>query len=90
MKIPLHELLIKHRQVIAEKEKRSPVAERLLMKAFGVGASKPGLYGAGAKMASKVVRPFLKDDLIHKVADETVDGCARFPCAEQRTFPRLV
>lgn len=66
VKIPLHELLIKHRQVIAEKEKRSPVAERLLMKAFGIGASKPGLYGAGAKMASKVVRPFLKDDLIHK------------------------
>ncbi|GER71816.1 lactate utilization protein B [Weizmannia acidilactici] len=66
VKIPLHELLIKHRQVIAEKEKRSPVAERLLMKAFGIGASKPGLYGMGAKVASKVVRPLLKDDTIHK------------------------
>ncbi|WP_258921061.1 LutB/LldF family L-lactate oxidation iron-sulfur protein [Heyndrickxia coagulans] len=66
VKIPLHELLIKHRQVIAEKEKRSPVAERLLMKAFGVGASKPALYGVGAKVASKVVRPLLKDDVIHK------------------------
>jgi L-lactate dehydrogenase complex protein LldF len=36
------------------------------MKAFGVGASKPALYGVGAKVASKVVRPLLKDDVIHK------------------------
>ena len=43
VKIPLHELLIKHRQVIVEKEGRAPKAEMMAMKMFGMGASTPDI-----------------------------------------------
>ena len=39
VKIPLHELLHKHREMIVEKEGKAPISESLLMKAFGFGAS---------------------------------------------------
>ncbi|OMP67840.1 LutB/LldF family L-lactate oxidation iron-sulfur protein [Domibacillus epiphyticus] len=64
VKIPLHELLHKHRQVIVEKEGRAPISEKLAMKAFGLGASSNPLYGAGSKMASTVMKPFTKDGRI--------------------------
>ncbi|MGE7667178.1 LutB/LldF family L-lactate oxidation iron-sulfur protein [Ureibacillus composti] len=64
VKIPLHELLHKHRQVIVEKEGRSPVSEKLLMKAFGLGASSPTMYKIGSKMASPVMSPFTNGDKI--------------------------
>ncbi|MEC1409839.1 LutB/LldF family L-lactate oxidation iron-sulfur protein [Bacillus safensis] len=51
VKIPLHELLIKHRQVIVEKEGRAPKAEMMAMKMFGMGASTPGVYQFGTKAA---------------------------------------
>ena len=38
-KIPLHDLLLKHRQVIVEQEGRAPLAEKLAMKMFSMGAS---------------------------------------------------
>lgn len=66
VKIPLHELLHKHRQVIVEKEGRSPVSEKLLMKAFGLGASSPVMYKIGSKMASPAMSPFTNGDKISK------------------------
>ncbi|MBD3858360.1 iron-sulfur cluster-binding protein [Bacillus sp. 28A-2] len=51
VKIPLHELLIKHRQVIVEKEGRAPKAEMMAMKMFGMGASTPMMYQFGTKAA---------------------------------------
>ncbi|WP_203363015.1 LutB/LldF family L-lactate oxidation iron-sulfur protein [Bacillus sp. REN10] len=64
VKIPLHELLHKHRQVIVEKEGRAPISEKLAMKAFGLGAASNPLYGMGSKMASTVMKPFTKNDRI--------------------------
>jgi L-lactate dehydrogenase complex protein LldF len=66
VKIPLHQLLHKHRQVIVEKEGRAPISEKLLMKAFGFGASSPALYKFGSKLAGPVMSPFTKDDKISK------------------------
>lgn len=66
VKIPLHELLHKHRQVIIEREGKAPVSEKLMMKAFGLGAASSGLYGFGSKIASAAVKPFVKDNRITK------------------------
>ncbi|MFS0559541.1 LutB/LldF family L-lactate oxidation iron-sulfur protein [Terribacillus sp. 179-K 1B1 HS] len=66
VKIPLHQLLHRHRQVIVEKEGRAPISEKMAMKAFGIGASSNPLYAAGSKMASSVMKPFTKDETISK------------------------
>lgn len=54
VKIPLHELLHRHRQVIVEKEGKAPISEKLLMKLYNTGASSPSLYKMGTKIVSKV------------------------------------
>lgn len=66
VKIPLHELLLKHRQVIVEEEGRAPVSESAMMKLFEFGASRSPLYRFGTKVAAKVIKPFAKDDMISK------------------------
>lgn len=66
VKIPLHELLIKHRRKIVEDEKKSPFAEKLAMKGYQLAASSPSLYKAGTKSASTVMAPFTQDNSIHK------------------------
>ena len=64
VKIPLHDLLHKHRQKIVEIEGKAPISERLLMKAFGFGASTSSLFNMATKVASPVMSPFVKDDKI--------------------------
>lgn len=66
VKIPLHELLHKHRQNIVEKEGRAPISEKLTMKAFGLGAASPMLYKLGSKMAPSALNPLTKDGVISK------------------------
>jgi L-lactate dehydrogenase complex protein LldF len=64
VKIPLHELLHKHRQVIVEKEGHAPISEKLLMKAFGIGAASPTLYKFGSKLAPTAMTPFTSGETI--------------------------
>lgn len=64
VKIPLHSLLHKHREVIVEKEGRAPISESLLMQAFGMGTSSSSIYKIGSKMASTVMKPFTSDEKI--------------------------
>jgi L-lactate dehydrogenase complex protein LldF len=66
VKIPLHQLLHKHRQVIVEKEGKAPFSEKMLMKAFGLGAASPALYNMGSKMATVAMNPFTVGDRISK------------------------
>jgi L-lactate dehydrogenase complex protein LldF len=66
VKIPLHELLHKHRQVIVEREGKAPISEKLMMKAFGLGAASSGLYGFGSKLATTAAKPFVKNEKIKK------------------------
>lgn len=64
VKIPLHDLLLLHRQKIVEQEGQAPFQERFLMKAFGIGASSPKLFEAATKMAYPMMSPYMKDDKI--------------------------
>ncbi|WP_416825526.1 LutB/LldF family L-lactate oxidation iron-sulfur protein [Ectobacillus polymachus] len=66
VKIPLHELLLKHRQVIVEQEGRAPIAEKLAMKMFEMGASSSLLYKIGSKVAPAAMSPFQTGDHISK------------------------
>lgn len=61
VKIPLHDQLLKHRQVIVKREGKAPLSERLLMKAFGFGASSNSLYGGGSKVAAVSLKLMLKN-----------------------------
>ena len=62
VKIPLHDLLHKHRQVIVEKEGKAPVSEKLIMKAFGFGTSSSLLYQMGSKIMPMAMKPFVGDN----------------------------
>uniref|UniRef100_A0A7U3YHV4 Lactate utilization protein B n=1 Tax=Geobacillus sp. (strain Y4.1MC1) TaxID=581103 RepID=A0A7U3YHV4_GEOS0 len=66
VKIPLHELLLKHRQVIVEREGKAPISEKLAMKAFGLGAASSFFYKFGSKVAPSALAPFTNDDRISK------------------------
>ncbi len=66
VKIPLHQLLHKHRQIIVEKEGRAPISEKLAMKAFGLGAASPALYKLGSKIAPAMMAPFSNGTKISK------------------------
>jgi L-lactate dehydrogenase complex protein LldF len=66
VKIPLHELLHKHRQVIVEKEGIAPISEKLAMKAFGLGAASSSLYKVGSKLAPNAMNPFTTNHRISK------------------------
>jgi len=66
VKIPLHQLLHKHRQVIVEQEGKAPISEKLAMKAFGLGAASPMLYKLGSKVAPAAMNPFTVGDKISK------------------------
>ncbi|SDI14661.1 LutB/LldF family L-lactate oxidation iron-sulfur protein [Alteribacillus bidgolensis] len=66
VKIPLHELLIEHRKVIAEEEKKTSIGESYAMKGFGLAASSPGLFQMAAKTAPYMLSPFSKDGFIEK------------------------
>ncbi|WP_024427068.1 LutB/LldF family L-lactate oxidation iron-sulfur protein [Bacillus safensis] len=66
VKIPLHELLIKHRQVIVEKEGRAPKAEMMAMKMFGMGAASPGMYQFGTKAAPALLNRMASNGQISK------------------------
>lgn len=64
VKIPLHQLLIKHRQIIVEKENKSPFLEKMAMKGFQLGTSSPSLFELAGKLAPKVLAPYTKDSKI--------------------------
>lgn len=66
VKIPLHELLRRHRQVMVEDEGRAPFFEKVAMKGFGKGASSPALYKWGTKLAPAALSPFTADERVAK------------------------
>jgi L-lactate dehydrogenase complex protein LldF len=64
VKIPLHEHLVRHRQIIVEKEKKAPTAEKLMMKGFATWASNPTIYNMSTKMAKPALGLWTKDGMI--------------------------
>lgn len=62
VKIPLHEHLIRHREIAVEQ--KGMTAEKLAMKAFGIGASTPALFSLAVKGMPAMMKPLVKDDSI--------------------------
>src|SRR5690625_4391411 len=56
VKIPLHEQLIRHREIIVERENKVSRSEKLAMKGFATWASSPAAY----KLSSMIARTDLK------------------------------
>lgn len=64
VKIPLHEQLIRHREIIADEEKNTPISEKAMMKGFAQWASTPTAYKMSAAMARTALKPWSKDEKI--------------------------
>lgn len=88
VKIPLHELLHKHREVIVEKEGRAPISEKLAMKAFGLGATSSMLYKFSSKMAPSMMNPFTQNQAISKGPGplKAWTDIREFPAPEKERF----
>ncbi|MBU8905523.1 LutB/LldF family L-lactate oxidation iron-sulfur protein [Desertibacillus haloalkaliphilus] len=66
VKIPLHDLLIKHRRNMIEKEGKGAFGEKLAMKGFAMAASSPKIYNIGSKAAPTMMGPYSKEGKITK------------------------
>lgn len=64
VKIPLHEHLVRHRQIIVERENKAPMAEKLMMKGFAKWSANPSLYNLSANLAKPALRPWTKEGMI--------------------------
>ncbi|GGD01996.1 LutB/LldF family L-lactate oxidation iron-sulfur protein [Pontibacillus salipaludis] len=64
VKIPLHEHLVRHREIIVEKEKKAPRSERMMMDGFAKWGSHPAAYKLSTKMARKALKPWTKEEVI--------------------------
>lgn len=62
VKIPLHELLIRHRENYVKDYGKT--AEKMAMRTFGVGASSPLLFKMAVKGMPAAMKPFVKGDHI--------------------------
>lgn len=66
VRIPLHELLIKHRQKYVEGGGKPPLSEKMAMRGFGIGAASPFMYKVGMKTAPIILKPLVHDGAITK------------------------
>jgi len=64
VKIPLHEQLIRHREIIVEKQNKAPQAEKMMMKGFAKWASTPAAYKMSARMARTALKPWSRNETI--------------------------
>lgn len=64
VKIPLHEQLIRHRQIIVEEQHETPFMEKAAMKGFAQWASTPTAYKMSAAMARTALKPWTKNETI--------------------------
>ncbi|WP_257348881.1 LutB/LldF family L-lactate oxidation iron-sulfur protein [Pseudalkalibacillus decolorationis] len=66
VKIPLHDLLVKHRRNIVEEHGKGTFGEKLAMRGFSLAASSPKIFSMGSKSAPTVMSPFIKDGKVKK------------------------
>jgi len=64
VKIPLHKQLIRHRQIMVEKENMSPPSENIAMGGFVKWSSNPAAYKFSTKLARIALKPWSKDEKI--------------------------
>jgi len=66
VKIPLHELLIRHRERYVNGAGHPKTGEKMMMGLFGIGASTPTLFQMATKMAPWMLGPFAEDGRVTK------------------------
>ncbi|MBO8170562.1 MAG: iron-sulfur cluster-binding protein [Bacillaceae bacterium] len=81
VRIPLHDLLIEHRQDMVN-QGDAPMGERLLMKAYGFSTSRPGLYEKALKWGYRAAG-FISDGDTIKKGPGPLKGWT-----DHRDFPR--
>lgn len=64
VKIPLHELLVKHREHIVAREQKVPFTEKAAMQGYGMWASHPAAYKMSQSLARVALKPWTKDETI--------------------------
>src|SRR5690625_2156725 len=64
VKIPLHELLVKHRKHIVAREQKVPFTEKAAMQGYGMWASHPAAYKMSQSLARVALKPWTKDETI--------------------------
>lgn len=60
VKIPLHELLIEHRRILVEVERKTSFKGKLAMKGLEAATSSPSIYQIGRKLAPYVINKYHK------------------------------
>ena len=63
VRIPLHEMLVLHRQKIVENGD-TPFAEKMMMKGVGMWGGSPFVYKMSTKLAHSALKPWTKDETI--------------------------
>lgn len=88
VKIPLHELLIRHRQIIVERENKAPTTEKIMMKGYAKWAASPAAYQLSTKIAKTALKPWTKDDYISRGPGPLKEWTLsrEFPAPSQQTF----
>ncbi|HLS08390.1 LutB/LldF family L-lactate oxidation iron-sulfur protein [Lentibacillus sp.] len=88
VKIPLHEQLIRHREIIVEQEKMAPKSEQLAMKGFAKWGSSPAAYKMSTAMARSATKPWTKDETITNGPGPLKGWTANrdFPAPAEQTF----
>ncbi|MFZ3579717.1 LutB/LldF family L-lactate oxidation iron-sulfur protein [Virgibacillus sp. DJP39] len=86
--IPLHELLIRHRERIVQGKGKVSAGENLAMKGFGMVASTNTLYKIAMKSAPILTTPFMKEGSISKGSGPLKDwtNSRDFPVPSKKSF----
>lgn len=88
VKIPLHEQLIRHRQIIVEREQMVPIAEQVAMTGFVKWSTSPAAYKFSTKIARTALKPWTKDEKLSKGPGPLKDWTAMrdFPAPSKQSF----
>jgi len=88
VKIPLHELLIRHREIIVEKQNKAPMSEKAMMTGFEKWAKSPTMYQISTKLARPLLKPWSKNETIENGPGPLKGwtNTRNFPAPSKQTF----
>lgn len=87
VKIPLHEQLIRHREIMVEKN-MAPTGEKIAMNGFVKWSTHPAAYKLSSKLARTALKPWTKDEAITNGPGPLKDWTVQrdFPAPSKQTF----
>lgn len=88
VKIPLHEQLIRHRQIIVEREQMASTGEKIAMNGFVKWSTNPAAYKFSMKLARTALKPWTKDEKLTSGPGPLKDWTAMrdFPAPNKQSF----